>query len=61
MELKFTKMEEEQTRLESSNRTFMELKCWKIICGIFRYLCSNRTFMELKYLSYKLCLILSWF
>ena len=48
MELKFCNCKIRHYRLESSNRTFMELKLAIIFFGCTNKQGSNRTFMELK-------------
>ena len=49
MELKFETKGSRGNFLNSSNRTFMELKLGLAAVIIWWKFCSNRTFMELKY------------
>ena len=48
MELKYSMKRWELGQWESSNRTFMELKCSNCCFHSIKGECSNRTFMELK-------------
>ena len=49
MELKFNIFSNVLRSGTGSNRTFMELKSWRVVFLLGRELGSNRTFMELKY------------
>ena len=49
MELKFKKLDKEDTVKVCSNRTFMELKYYSNTTEYKNIDRSNRTFMELKY------------
>ena len=51
MELKFVSRASNVTDVNGSNRTFMELKLYKLVTLTQQLARSNRTFMELKFES----------